>query len=135
MGEKTSVCSAHCPGSRGAEIDGCLGGLQCPQKTLKPYSILVHLTSKAKLRNPDHILLLLGEVATNFCGYEGNLEKPGGKDWRGVTFPIHLHQLLIMKSESDNLISNVNDFTENSFNQNIQCFACRKIFSCKSYFC
>lgn len=41
---------------------------------------------------------------------------PGAKDWRGVTFPIHLHQLLIMNSKTDNLISNVNDFTENSFN-------------------
>lgn len=45
------------------------------------------------------------EVATNFWGYEGNLEEPGAKDWRGVTFPIHLHQLLIMKSKSDNLLA------------------------------
>lgn len=59
------------------------------------------------------------EVGANFCGYERNLEKPGAKDLRGVTFPIHLHQILILKSESDNLITNVNDFTAHSFLQNI----------------
>lgn len=50
------------------------------------------------------------EVGANFCGYERNLEKPGAKHLRRVTFPIHLHQLLILKSRSDNLITNVHDF-------------------------
>lgn len=51
------------------------------------------------------------EVGANFCGYERNLGKPGANHLRRVTFPIHLHQLLILKSRSDNLITNVHDFT------------------------
>lgn len=61
------------------------------------------------------LLLLLRAVGASFCDNESNLEKPAAKDLRGVTFAIHIHQLLILKSKCGNSITSLNDLIATVF--------------------
>lgn len=66
-------------------------------------------------RTQAMLLLLLRAVGASFCDNESHLEKPAAKDLRRVTFAVHIHQLLILKSKSGNLITSPNDFIATVF--------------------